>query len=146
MTPYGAVWSKAARNHALGLMRQGKTTGKWDWLQGAHDSLPAPEFHGNFNQSPYNSAEADALEIMDRLERQGHSRREIMCAALLALEGKELPVSDDAKLQEVLYELRQALDSRHVSYDDPAPAPSAPKVKRGLLNSVVSSIKRFTGK
>jgi hypothetical protein len=99
----------------------------------------------SFRLHPDHSAEADALDILYRLERQGHSRREIMCAALLALEGRDLPVSTgDAALQDVLYGMRQALSGRHESYGDPAPAPSAPKVKRSLLNFVASSTERFT--
>jgi hypothetical protein len=102
--------------------------------------------HITFRLHPDNSAEADALEILERLERQGHSRREIMCAALLALEGKELPASTNAELQEMMYELRQALAGRREFYDDPAPAPSTPRVKRSMLNFVASLIERFMKK
>jgi hypothetical protein len=100
--------------------------------------------HITFRLHPDNAAEADALEILYRLERQGHSRREIMCAALLSLEGKELPASDNAELQEVLYELRQVLADQHESYDDPATAAPAPRVKRSLLNFVANATERFT--
>jgi hypothetical protein len=101
--------------------------------------------HFTFRLHPDNPAEADAMEILNRLECQGHSRREIMCAALLSLEGKELPASPGREeVQAMLYELRQALEGRREYSGDPAPSAPAPKVKRSLLNFVANSTERFT--